>query len=140
MDWAAPLRLNISENYGKKVADEQGESSAKLNEAMKQVLQNSKNANKSSLENLKVYLRLLGVVHANFLIGETAVKIRFIWNDSFNPTKNIIHQTIGWERAAVLFNYAVMESHIGTSIDRKDFERIKKACTHFLTAARYFEY
>lgn len=112
-DWGGPLRAYIAQTYGEKIAEEQTEGLAKLNQTRDWVLTNSKKADEVSLENVKSYLRMLGAVEARFPIRETHVNLDFTWYDSFKPTKKFSLHRVEAERAAVLFNYAAMESYAG---------------------------
>lgn len=139
-DWGAPLRDYIAQAYGEKTADEQTESLAKLNQAREWVLSNNKKSDEVSLENIKEYLRMLGAVEARFPIKETHINITFTWYDSFKPAKKFMHHRLEEERAAILFNYAAMESYAGMIQDRNTPEGTQNACNHFITAARYFQF
>jgi programmed cell death 6-interacting protein len=68
------------------------------------------------------------------------VKVIFKWCDSFRKGKTCSDHDVEFEKTAVLFNMAALNSSIATKADRSTGDGIKLATKHFGIAAGIFTY
>lgn len=66
---------------------------------------------------------------------EDDLKLLFSYQDAFLPTKNIQCKSLYYELSTFLWNFAALNSQIGSRVDRSTDEGIRTANKHFQVAA-----
>ena len=95
---------------------------------------------------LKRYLGALEVLEERFPIGQplsVATKVPFpatwfTWSDSFRPRNKVKGNSVRFERACVLFNFAANQSLLARDTDRSSSEGQKTALSLYQQAAGVF--
>ena len=106
----------------------------------------SNNSVEAQRNGLKRYLGALEVLEAKFPIGQplsVSTKVPFpatwfTWSDSFRPRNKVKGNTVRFERACVLFNFAANQSLLARDTDRSTGEGQKNALNFYQQAAGVF--
>ncbi|KAJ3706525.1 hypothetical protein LUZ61_010230 [Rhynchospora tenuis] len=96
---------------------------------------NSSTSLNSRLDLLRRYFRAISVIERRLGCVNS---ISFTWYDAFRSNKKSSLKTIGFEKAAVLFNIGAVHSQIGCTAERDTVEGRKVAYAEFQKAAGVF--
>jgi len=96
--------------------------------------------NDAAREALLQYAAQIDRVASKLPVSESQIRINFAWDDAFTAKRVAGQFSWEYERAAVLFNVAALESQRGAAIVRTSKDAIKAAAKHFQAAAGLFQY
>lgn len=141
VDLYKPLRQYLAHHYSERQAVD-NEEDLQTVQHMRSEIEKIIDSSDVRRDLLQRYFRALCVMESRFPISsekEHINTISFTWFDAFKG-KKASQQNIHFEKAAIMFNLAAIQSQLGLSMDRSSPNGIKQACNAFQASAGAFAY
>jgi len=136
LGWKEPVTKFIQNNFSDREAEDAAEDLQLVDDLRKAVVEKTAplEARKDSLTK---YFRALASIESRFPVSKEGdhVALEFTWFDAFQTRKKATQSNIHFEKAAVLFNFAAVQSQEALATDRTQPEGVKVACHAFQMAA-----
>ncbi|KAK9473884.1 BRO1-like domain-containing protein [Dipodascopsis tothii] len=129
VDWAAPLRIYIRENYGSEDFNAQAQAFSRLREDM-----SGAGTDATGRDIIYRYYGQLEMLDLRIPVDDSGCRVSFTWMDAYSKAETT-QRSIAFEKASVLFNLASTHSHIAA-----DAGDLKVAYRSFQAAAGVYTY
>eukprot|EP01018_Ginkgo_biloba_P023116 Gb_12639 [translate_table: standard] len=142
IDLYKPLRQYIVIHYSEREAQDMEEDFQAVKQ-MRNEVEKASDSLEARRDLMQSYYRALCVMESRFPISsekEHVHTISFTWHDAFKQGKKATQQNIHFEKAAIIFNLAAIQSQIALSADRTSANGLKQACNCFQAAAGAFAF
>eukprot|EP00245_Coleochaete_scutata_P013859 TRINITY_DN574_c0_g2_i2.p1 TRINITY_DN574_c0_g2~~TRINITY_DN574_c0_g2_i2.p1 ORF type:complete len:730 (-),score=195.09 TRINITY_DN574_c0_g2_i2:235-2424(-) len=141
VDLYKPLRQYIVSHYSEREAKDLEEDLHALQQ-MRTDVEKHADTLEPRRDLLQRYYKVLTVMEIRFPIGSDReqVNVTFTWFDAFKQSLRRAQSSIQFEKAAVVFNLAAVQSQLALAADRSTANGLKVACNSFQAAAGTFSY